>query len=641
MSFVGCVTTTSKPAFTANQIRRTPSIGLLGQNAQQQPAGPMTPGVQQFPTQLPSNPDPQATLMVSGNSNLEFTPPSTTSSGQLRSPAGVQNATAVSRPLPDAAFDNQATLSRQSSVHLTRWPSSSPLQQSSSLSSPNRADEFARRLSLDTTSYPQSTQVAGSSQTPPLQSQSTASHSQIPSRPDNFWKHVLESKPKPLQREGSSQSDLSCATTEPASREPSPLLHEGRDPSLPVPVPRMPGLGHTLGRTEVEHAPSPPMSPRSQALSMGLKERDFAYEDFPGKAEHQKALAAMKAARKALIQRTATNLHVPVPLAALYPKRYRHEAFSQYSQASTPDPPQLPSSSAVTRHRLSTPSSSDSSHGPIDPHKLHTSSAAGPARVTHHPPLVLGTTISKDDGVSGDNSIGILVFDSDGEGVELDNSGCSLTRLPLQQLESFHGAASHQARDSATPSHPKRHQPLRQQSTCEENSGGPSDGSRFAPPDDPYLLDPPTEPTYRTSANENPDSAVGADPTRRSTPVIGCSSPQESGLLQGAGTSRTKESAQIIVTARHQVSKSVERLGRTKRTASLVLGVPPPASLVRPDEAPKRKREDSQILEELVNPGKASGTLAESSRSTPGAGALPSMTRSSRMRKKRKAVDEG
>lgn len=311
------MTATSKPAFAgqpfnallihpcliswyalANQIRRTPSIGLLGQNAQQQPTGPITPGVQQFSTQLPSNPDTQATITVSGNSNLEFTPPPTSSSGLLQSPAGVQKATTVSRPLSDAAFDNHGTLSHQSSIHLTRWPSSSSLQQSSSLSSPNRADDFARRLSLDTTSYPQSTQVATSSQTPPLQSQSATTHSQISSRPDNFWNHVLESNPKPLQRTGSQQSDLSCATTEPASREPSPLLHEGRDPTLPVPVPRMPGLGHTLGRTEVEHAPSPPMSPRSQALSMGLKERDFAYEDFPGKAEHQKALAATKAARK-------------------------------------------------------------------------------------------------------------------------------------------------------------------------------------------------------------------------------------------------------------------------------------------------------------------------------------------------------
>ncbi|KIO21047.1 hypothetical protein M407DRAFT_29311 [Tulasnella calospora MUT 4182] len=299
MSFVGCVTATSGPSFTANQIRRTSSIGLLGQNTQQQPATATTPsGVQQSPTQLPSKPGSGATTTASGNSKLEFAQSSTTSFGQLQPTAGVQKTTAESGPMPDAVFDNQAILSPKSSIHPTRWPSSSSLQQSSSLSSPNRADDFARRLSLDIPSYPQSTEVAASSQTPPLPSQSTTSYSQISSRPDKLWKHVLESKPKPLQREGSSQSDLSCATTEPASREPSPLLHEGRDPTLPVPVPRMPGLGYTLGRTEVERAPSPPTSPRSHALSMGLKERDFAYEDFPGKAEHQKAMAAMKAVRK-------------------------------------------------------------------------------------------------------------------------------------------------------------------------------------------------------------------------------------------------------------------------------------------------------------------------------------------------------
>lgn len=253
--------------------------------------------------------------------------------------------------------------------------------------------------------------------------------------------------------------------------------------------------------------------------------------------------------------------------------------------------------------------------------------------------MIPDTSISKEDGASGENNIGVLVFDSDGEGVEPSNSGYSLTRFPLQQLESFHGAAYPRTRDSVTSSHPKRRKDLRQQSTCEENSEGPFDGSRFAPLDHPYLPDPPAEPAYRTSTNENPNSIVGADPTRRSTPVFGCSSPQESAMLQGAGTSRTNESAQIIVTARHQVSKSVERPGRTKRTASL-LSAPQPASSARPDEAPKRKREDSQILEELGSPGKASGTLAGSSRSTPGAGALPSITRSSRIRKKRKAVDE-
>ncbi|KIO23613.1 hypothetical protein M407DRAFT_214233 [Tulasnella calospora MUT 4182] len=194
-------------------------------------------------------------------------------------------------------------------------------------------------LSFDTTSYPQSTQVTASSQTPLMQSQLETKHNQLSSQPENFWNHALESKPATFQREGSSQSGLSCAMTEPASREPSPLLHEDRDPTLPVPVPQMPGSGGMLGRKEVEHASSPPTSPCSHALSMGLKERDFAYEDFPGKAEHQNALAAMKTARKAVqVPHTGYRLH-PVLKSVM-----TLEIFNSHTQVQLPIPLRLPAS---------------------------------------------------------------------------------------------------------------------------------------------------------------------------------------------------------------------------------------------------------------------------------------------------------
>lgn len=292
----------------ANQTRRTPSIGLLGQNTQQQQVVAKGPsgGVQQPPTRLPDNalepsskPDAEAPGSVFGTTGPNVIRSSEGSSGQLQSTAdglvGKEAPRAQTRPPSSVVLGNQATLSRNSSIYLPHRSSSLLTQQSLSPSLLDGTDDSARRSSINTPSYPESTQVAARSQTP-LQSQLIASQSQ-PTLPDSIWKRVLENKPKALQREGSSQSDLSCATTEPASREPSPLLHEGRDPSLPVPVPRMPGLTYSFGRTEIEHAPSPPISPRSRALSMGLKERDFAYEDFPGKAEHQKALAARKAAR--------------------------------------------------------------------------------------------------------------------------------------------------------------------------------------------------------------------------------------------------------------------------------------------------------------------------------------------------------
>lgn len=426
MSFVGCVTTTSKPAFGSNQTRRTPSIGLLGQDTQQQqvakaPSG----GVQQPPTRLPGNaldpsskPDAEAPGSVFGTTGSTVIRSSEGSSGQLRSSAdglvGKEASRAQTRPPSSVVLGNQATLSRNSSIYLPHRSSSLLPQLSSSPSLLDGSNDSARRSSINTPSYPESTQVAPPSQSP-LQSQLISGQSQ-PSLPDNIWKRVLENKPKALQREGSSQSELSCATTEPASREPSPLLHEGRDPSLPVPVPRMPGLTYSFGRTEIEHAPSPPMSPRSRALSMGLKERDFAYEDFPGKAEHQKVLAARKAARLAVIGRKIS--HTPIPLAALYPKRYNKETASQSSQPATHNPCQPPSLDPHTRHEPSTSSISNTAEHHKNPSIPHTGPARGPAPLTRRPTLVFGTTALGNGNVSMGNSVGVLVFDSDEENEE-------------------------------------------------------------------------------------------------------------------------------------------------------------------------------------------------------------------------------
>lgn len=213
---------------------------------------------------LPSEPGTKASTAMCSSSNPWPSPSS------LR-----QETTIVADPLPDVAPDDQAT------------GSFSSINPSSSLASPSH-----------TTSCTPTTQATSSSQTSSQQNQRITSHRQLSFQPENLWNDVFESKRKSFQREGSSQSDRSCATTEPASREPSPALHEDRDPTLPVPVPQMPRMGNMLGRTNIGHPPPGPISPRSHALSIGLKERDFAYEDHPGKVEHQKALAEKKMSQK-------------------------------------------------------------------------------------------------------------------------------------------------------------------------------------------------------------------------------------------------------------------------------------------------------------------------------------------------------
>ncbi|KAG8938718.1 hypothetical protein FRC04_007920 [Tulasnella sp. 424] len=641
MSFVGCVTTTSKPAFGSNQTRRTPSIGLLGQNTQQQQVVAKGPsgGVQQPPTRLPDNalepsskPDAEAPGSVFGTTGPNVIRSSEGSSGQLQSTAdglvGKEAPRAQTRPPSSVVLGNQATLSRNSSIYLPHRSSSLLTQQSLSPSLLDGTHDSARRSSINTPSYPESTQVAARSQTP-LQSQLIASQSQ-PTLPDSIWKRVLENKPKALQREGSSQSDLSCATTEPASREPSPLLHEGRDPSLPVPVPRMPGLTYSFGRTEIEHAPSPPVSPRSRALSMGLKERDFAYEDFPGKAEHQKALAARKAARLAVIGRKTS--HTPVPLAALYPKRYNRETASQSSQPATHNSSQPPYLDPHTRNEPSTSSISNTSEHPKNPSIPHTGPARGPAPLTRRPTLVFGTTAV---GNGKGKSVGVLVFDSDEENEE--TAGSSSVDKRSHPRASSRRAVTPQ--EHLAPSASSiGHIPVSHQGSCTENSDSRSD-SAF--PDLSRVAGSTSGSSHAMTATGSTDVDVATrHPSRSPTKVLEGSS-QASQVLHNDHGPRMKDRSHIVATARHQVSKSVEQRSHFNRTASLVPSASENGSSSRPEGGSKRKRQDSQVLESAGPDPGDSHVPARSSRSARRTRAATSSTSgASRAGKKLKAEED-